>query len=96
MKKRIYCVVVFVLLAGLVIGAWLPKPTLAQTPTPKPKPTPAQTGEIRVGLNVTLSGPAAMWGITYSRTINTHVEEINKEGGLLVGGKRYLIKFIRI
>jgi len=92
MKKITYGVVVFVLLTGLVIGAWTPKPPLAQTPSPKPKPAPAQTGEIRMGLNVTLSGPAAMWGIAYSRTVNANVEQINKEGGLLVGGKRYLIR----
>ena len=94
MKKRIYCIVAFVLLAGLVAGGWLPEPTFGQTSTPKPKPAPAPPGEIRVGLNASLSGPAAMWGITYSRTCNKQVEEINKEGGLLVGGKRYLIKFI--
>jgi branched-chain amino acid transport system substrate-binding protein len=33
-----------------------------------------------------------MWGTTYSRTCNKQIEDINKEGGLLVGGKRYLIK----
>jgi branched-chain amino acid transport system substrate-binding protein len=92
MKKRIYFVVVFALLAGLVIAVWLPQPTLGQTTTPKPKATPPQTGEIRVGFNFSLSGSRAMWGIAYSRTINTFVEQINKEGGLLVGGKRYSIK----
>jgi len=90
MKKRIYCVVVFVLMAVLVIVAGSPDPTLAQTP--KSKAVPASPAEIRVGLNVALSGPAAPWGITYSRTTGAQVEEINKEGGLLVGGKRYKIK----
>jgi branched-chain amino acid transport system substrate-binding protein len=90
MKKRIYYVIVFVLLVGLIVAAWTPKPTLAQTPKSKAK-TPSP-GEIRIGLNASLSGPAAPWGITYSRCGNKLVEDINKEGGLLVGGKRYLIK----
>jgi branched-chain amino acid transport system substrate-binding protein len=84
MKKLIYHAVYFMLLAGLVIIAWTPKLTLSQTPP----------GEIKIGLNLTSSGPSAAWGITYSRTINAQVEEINKEGGLLVGGKRYRIKVI--
>ncbi len=81
MKKLIYCVVVLVLLVGFMIGAWPLKPTLAQTPTTKPKLTSPQPGEIRIGLNASLSGPAAPWGITYSRTINKQIEDINKEGG---------------
>ena len=84
MKKLIYDVMFFVLLAGLAIIAWTPKPTLAQT----------QPEEIRVGLNASMSGPGAMWGMTYSRTMNKLIEDINKEGGFLVGGKRYRIKFI--
>jgi branched-chain amino acid transport system substrate-binding protein len=81
MKKIIYYAMGLMLLSGLVIGSWgIPNPTFAQS------------REIRVGLNLTLSGPAAPWGITYSRTTGAQVEEINKEGGLLVGGKRYRIK----
>jgi ABC-type branched-subunit amino acid transport system substrate-binding protein len=82
MKKLIYHAVFFMLMVGLVIIAWTPELTLSQTPP----------GEIRVGLNFTMSGPAAPWGITYSRTIKAYIEEINKEGGLLIGGKRYQIK----
>ena len=55
MKKRIYCIVVFVLMVGLVIVAWPPNPAFAQTPKSKAAPPPP--GEIRVGLNVALSGP---------------------------------------
>ena len=92
MKKKTYCVVVFVLLAGLVIGAWTPNPTLAQTPKPKSSAPPP--GEIRIGINFTLSGSGAMWGIAFGRGVKKQIEDINKEGGLLVGGKRYLIKFM--
>jgi len=92
MKKITYCIVVFVLLAGLVMGAWTPNPTLAQTPKPKSSAPPP--GEIRIGINFTLSGSGAMWGIAFGRGVKKQIEDINKEGGLLVGGKRYLIKFI--
>jgi len=81
MKKRIYYLMFSMLLVSLVIIAWTPKPLLAQPP-----------GEIRIGVNVTMSGAGAAWGITYSRTAEAYADKINKEGGLLVGGKRYLIK----
>jgi ABC-type branched-subunit amino acid transport system substrate-binding protein len=92
MKKILYYAMGLILLSGLVIGASVPQPAFAQTPAPKPKPATPQPGEIRIGLNVTSSGPAAAWGITYSKTITAQVEDINSEGGLLVGGKRYRIR----
>lgn len=84
MRKLIYYVVVLVLLAGLVIGAWTPKPTLAQPP-----------GEIRIGLNASLTGAGAPWGTAYTRTTETLVDKVNKEGGLVVGGKRYMLKYFK-
>jgi branched-chain amino acid transport system substrate-binding protein len=82
MKKRIYYLMVFMVLVGLVIIAWTPKPLLAQPQR-----------EIRVGISFTLSGAGAMWGTAFGRSVTKQIDDINKEGGLLVGGKRYRIKY---
>lgn len=45
--------------------------------------------KVRLGVLCALSGPAAPWGIPNSRSIILEAEELNKKGGLKVGGKTY-------
>jgi len=48
------------------------------------------TGEtVNIGFLAALSGPDAGWGLPGLTGVEMYVEEINAEGGLLVGGKRY-------
>ncbi|MCL5124214.1 MAG: ABC transporter substrate-binding protein [Deltaproteobacteria bacterium] len=46
-------------------------------------------GEFKVGIIGPLSGPAKVWGQDISRGVNLAIEEINANGGLDVGGKKY-------
>jgi ABC-type branched-subunit amino acid transport system substrate-binding protein len=50
-----------------------------------PKPALTAPEEIRIGLNATMSGAGAQWGIDFDRANRARIEEINKEGGLVVG-----------
>jgi branched-chain amino acid transport system substrate-binding protein len=59
------------------------------------KPALTAPEEIRIGLNATMSGAGAQWGIAFDRANKARIEEINKEGGLMVGGKRYTIIYFR-
>jgi branched-chain amino acid transport system substrate-binding protein len=57
--------------------------------------TTAAPLEIRIGSNQTMSGPGAQFGISAVRAEEAVIDRINKEGGLLVGGQRYMIKMFK-
>ena len=69
------------ILAGLLLAAVLTVPAFA--------------GEVTVVSNASMSGAGAMWGTAFTRANEVQIEEINKEGGLLVGGERYSIKYVK-
>ena len=56
---------------------------------------PAFAGEVTVVSNATMSGAGAMWGTAFTRANEVQIEELNKEGGLFVGGERYSIKYVK-
>src|SRR5262249_61728585 len=44
---------------------------------------------IKFGIATPLSGPAAAWGIPHKQAIELVFDEVNSQGGLDVGGKKY-------
>ena len=52
----------------------------------------AQSEVIKFGTSVALSGRRATWGVPNFRTIEFQFEEINKAGGIKIGGKTYTFK----
>jgi branched-chain amino acid transport system substrate-binding protein len=49
---------------------------------------------LKFGSSVTLSGPGAVWGVPDYRVVELQFEEINKAGGVKIGGKTYILKQI--
>src|SRR5919198_4562266 len=49
---------------------------------------------IKFGIATPLSGPAAAWGIPHKQAIELIFDEINAQGGLDVGGKKYKLEVI--
>ncbi len=57
-----------------------PTPTAATAPT-APAATPAAKGEVKVGVNLELSGPSSVWGQPQLNAIRMLVDQINAAGG---------------
>src|SRR3989449_6700396 len=49
---------------------------------------------IKFGVSTPLSGPAAPWGIPHKNATELIFEEINNQGGLEVGGKKYRLEVV--
>ena len=49
---------------------------------------------IKFGISTPLSGPAAPWGIPHKQAVELVFDEINSQGGLEVGGKKYKLEVI--
>src|SRR5712691_13434049 len=49
---------------------------------------------IKFGISTPLSGPAAPWGIPHKQAIELVFDEINAQGGLEVGGKKYKLEVV--
>jgi len=49
---------------------------------------------IKFGVSTPLSGPAAPWGIPHKNATELIFEEINNQGGLEVGGKKYRLEAV--
>src|ERR671936_1838724 len=49
---------------------------------------------IKFGVSTPLSGPAAAWGIPHKQAIELVFDEINSQGGLEVGGKKYKLEVV--
>ncbi len=49
---------------------------------------------IKFGIATPLSGPAAAWGIPHKQAIELVFDEINSQGGLEVGGKKYKLEVV--
>src|SRR5215813_12566914 len=49
---------------------------------------------IKFGVSTPLSGPAAPWGIPHKQATELIFEEINSQGGLDVGGKKYKLEVV--
>jgi branched-chain amino acid transport system substrate-binding protein len=50
--------------------------------------------EIKIGVLATLSGPAAVWGVSMQNAAEIAADEFNRGGGLNVGGKNYKVSVI--
>ena len=58
-------------------------------------PGPAGAADvIKFGISTPLSGPAAPWGIPHKNATELIFDEINAQGGLDVGGKKYKLEII--
>ena len=55
-------------------------------------PTTQAPGVIEIGVLTVLSGPAAVFAVAMNNAMEMRADEINAEGGLLVGDRRYEIK----
>ncbi len=49
---------------------------------------------IKFGISTPLSGPAAPWGIPHKQAVELIFDEINSQGGLEVGGKKYTLQVV--
>src|SRR2546426_6428477 len=49
---------------------------------------------IKFGVSTPLSGPAAPWGIPHKQATELIFDEINAQGGLEVGGKKYTLEVV--
>src|SRR5206468_11700031 len=49
---------------------------------------------IKFGVSTPLSGPAAPWGIPHKGATELIFDEINAQGGLEVGGKKYKLEVV--
>src|SRR5438552_13598901 len=49
---------------------------------------------IKFGISTPLSGPAAPWGIPHKNATELIFDEINSQGGLDVGGKKYKLEIV--
>jgi branched-chain amino acid transport system substrate-binding protein len=50
--------------------------------------------EIKIGVLATLSGPAAVWGVSMQNAAEIAADEFNRGGGLDVGGKNYKVSVV--
>ena len=56
--------------------------------------TVAAADVIKFGISTPLSGPAAPWGIPHKQAIELVFDEVNSQGGLEVGGKKYKLEVV--
>src|SRR2546428_5324604 len=49
---------------------------------------------IKFGISTPRSGPAAPWGIPHKQATELVFDEINSQGGLEVGGKKYRLEVV--
>src|SRR2546428_11118168 len=49
---------------------------------------------IKFGVSTPLSGPAAPWGIPHKNATELIFDEINSQGGLEIGGKKYKLEVV--
>lgn len=49
---------------------------------------------LKFGISTPLSGPAAPWGIPHKQATELVFEEINAQGGLDIGGKKYTLEVV--
>src|SRR5207249_12256894 len=49
---------------------------------------------IKFGISTPLSGPAAPWGIPHKQATELIFDEVNSQGGLEVGGKKYRLEVV--
>jgi branched-chain amino acid transport system substrate-binding protein len=54
----------------------------------------AQEQELKIGVIASLSGAGATWGLAMKGAAELAAEDINKAGGLDVGGKKYKVRII--
>lgn len=70
-------------------------PLLLVTVLVATSPGPARAADIiKFGISTPLSGPAAPWGIPHKNATELIFEEINAQGGLEVGGKKYKLEIV--
>jgi len=102
-SKAILLLLAVGLVALIALGACGSDEEAAAPPPPPPPaaapdeaaPSPAaveEAGELDVGVMTIATGFAAAWGISYHTAKEIAADEVNAEGGLLVGGKRYKVK----
>src|SRR5438045_8906025 len=49
---------------------------------------------IKFGVSTPLSGPAAPWGIPHKNATELIFDEVNRQGGLDIGGKKYKLQVV--
>jgi branched-chain amino acid transport system substrate-binding protein len=57
-------------------------------------PVQAAQQTLKYGISTSLSGPAAPWGIAHVRATEMVFEEVNNQGGVEIGGKKYTLEII--
>jgi len=92
MKGSLKALCLLAVLSLFTVACARPTPTPAPaTPAPAPA-TPVPQVELKVGVGAPLTGPAAGYGLPFQRASQLITDKWNKAGGLLIGGKRYIIK----
>lgn len=97
MKRISGIILIALMILSMVLAACSAKPTPTKVPTPTPVPqaTPTPPSQIlKIGVTQPLTGSAVTWGRTMRDTNILLTEQVNKAGGLLLGGVRYQIQAI--
>jgi branched-chain amino acid transport system substrate-binding protein len=92
LKKGTILVVVYILvIAAMVFGA-CSAPAAPSTPsTPSTPAAPAAPKTLKIGMNVTYNWPL---GLDMNKMCEIDKENINKAGGLSIGGQKYLLDLL--
>ena len=72
---------------------WLAFLTVAAL-SPFAPPTVCAQDVIRFGVSTPLSGPAAPWGIPHKNATELIFDELNAQGGLAIGSKKYRLEVV--
>ena len=97
MKRISGILLIALMILSMVLAACSAKPTPTKVPTPTPvsQATPTPPSQIlKIGVTQPLTGSAVTWGRTMRDTNILLTEQVNKAGGLLLGGVRYQIQAI--
>ncbi len=91
MKKYWLSLIVIVLVVGIAL-AGCAQPATSPTPTPTPTAEPPKTLDICVASPLT--GATAFLGTNISNSIMLAIDNQNQEGGVTIGGQKYMLNGI--
>lgn len=66
------------------------------TPTPGPTPTIGSVQMLKIGNFGMIAGSGAPYGRAHTHSVELAVEDVNAAGGIVVGGKRYMLQAITL
>jgi len=86
--KKLFATLCGVSLVLMLVALPIVVPAASASESPAPKK------ELKIGLAWGVTGPWIAYGIPFARCWKLQAKRINEQGGITVGGKKYLIKLI--